>query len=262
MQFDILTLFPEMFEPVLGGSILGRAAGKGILDFNLVNIRDFSKNKHFNTDDYPYGGGGGMVMTVQPIYDAVQSLSGDKPFIIYMSPKGKPLTQDLAKSLLAHPRIAILCGHYEGVDQRALDEVCDMEVSLGDFVLTGGELGAMVLVDCVSRMIEGVLPRDAAFEEESHYMGLLEYPHYTRPEEIIGKRVPDILLSGHHKNIENWRRKQALVQTWLKRPDMLKKADLDEKDKAFLKKLGRYKRKTIAAMHDAVETIQKRSDKA
>ena len=238
MRFDVLTLFPQMFEGVLGESMIARAQKNGHIELNYVNIRDFSKSKHKNVDDYAYGGGTGLVMGVQPIYDAWKSVTGgEKAFTVYMSPQGKVLDQKLVRELAEKERIVLLCGHYEGVDERVIEEIVDMEISIGDYVLTGGEIPAMAVIDSVSRMIPGVLPDSSAYEEDSHFNGLLEYPHYTRPEEIMGRRVPDILLSGHHKNITEWKRKQSLFRTWLKRPDMLKKASLTDDDKKFLNKL-------------------------
>ncbi len=238
MKIDVLTLFPEMMEAVLGESIIGRARRAGLLNMNFINIRDFTKMKHGHVDDAPYGGGRGMVMAVQPILSAYEHICGEggKPYTLYMSPQGKVFNQELAKKLLQQEHICILCGHYEGVDERVLEEICDMELSIGDYVLTGGEIPAMAVIDCICRMVEGVLPDEEAFTEESHFSGLLEYPQYTRPEEICGKKVPDILLSGHHKNIEKWRRKQSLYRTWKKRPDMLKKALLTPEDKKYLLK--------------------------
>lgn len=225
MRFDVMTLFPEMIEHAMGESIIGRAAKNGIIEINAVNIRDFANNKHNHVDDYPYGGGFGMVMQCAPIYDCFTHITEgrtQKPHTIYMSPKGKVLTQKRAKELSEMSDIVILCGHYEGVDQRVLDEIVDEEISIGDYVLTGGELAACVLIDCVSRMIDGVLADREAFENESHFDGLLEHPQYTRPEEWHGKRVPDILLSGHHANIEKWKYEQSLMLTKKLRPDMLK----------------------------------------
>lgn len=225
MIFDILTLFPEMFDGVLGSSILKRASDKGILKFNTVNIRDFAANKHNRVDDAPYGGGRGMVMQAPPIYGAyksIEQLRGKKPHLIYMSPKGEVLTQKKALSLSKIDNIAILCGHYEGIDQRIIDEIVDEEISIGDYVLTGGELPAMVLIDSVSRMIDGVLSNEDSFTDESHFSGLLEYPHYTRPYEYHGMTVPDILLSGNHAEIEKWRREKSIETTKKYRPDLLK----------------------------------------
>lgn len=225
MIFDILTLFPEMFDGVLTSSMMGRAADKGILQFNTVNIRDFADNKHNRVDDAPYGGGRGMVMQAPPIYGAfksIEQLRGKKPHLIYMSPKGRVLTQKDALRLAELDNIAILCGHYEGVDQRIIDEIVDEEISIGDYVLTGGELPAMVLIDSVSRMIDGVLSNEDSFTDESHFNGLLEYPQYTRPYEYHNMTVPDILLSGNHAEIDKWRRKQSIEITEKCRPDMMK----------------------------------------
>lgn len=225
MIFDILTLFPEMFDGVLGSSMLGRASEKGILQFNTINIRDFADNKHNRVDDAPYGGGRGMVMQAPPIYSAFKSIEerrGAKPHLIYMSPKGKVLTQKDAIRLSQIDNIAILCGHYEGIDQRIIDEIVDEEISIGDYVLTGGELPAMVLIDTISRMIDGVLSNEDSFTDESHFNGLLEYPHYTRPPEFHGMTVPDVLLSGNHAEIEKWRRQKSLEVTEKYRPDLLK----------------------------------------
>lgn len=231
MIFDILTLFPEMFDGVLNSSMLGRAADKGILEFNAVNIRDFADNKHNRVDDAPYGGGRGMVMQAPPIYSAFKSIEekrGEKPHLIYMSPKGKVLTQKDAIRLSKMQNIAILCGHYEGIDQRIIDEIVDEEISIGDYVLTGGELPAMVLIDTISRMIDGVLSNEDSFTDESHFNGLLEYPHYTRPPKFHGMTVPDVLLSGNHAEIEKWRKKKSLEVTQKYRPDLLKGTDKNE----------------------------------
>lgn len=240
MRIDILTLFPEMCEAVLGESIIGRARENGLVEINCTNIRDFSKDKHNRVDDAPYGGGMGMVMQTQPIYDCYESLCneiGKKPKLIYMSPQGRVLTQDKVKELAKEENIAILCGHYEGVDERVIEEIVDEEISIGDYVLTGGELPALILADSISRMLPGVLANEEAFSEESHFSSLLEYPQYTRPPEWRGKKVPDVLLSGHHGNIEKWRRQQSLKRTKERRPDMLENAELDKKDKKFLESL-------------------------
>ena len=240
MRIDILTLFPEMCETVLGESIIGRARENGLVEINCTNIRDFSKDKHNRVDDAPYGGGMGMVMQTQPIYDCYESLCneiGKKPKLIYMSPQGRVLTQDKVKELAKEENIAILCGHYEGVDERVIEEIVDEEISIGDYVLTGGELPALILADSISRMLPGVLANEEAFSEESHFSSLLEYPQYTRPPEWRGKKVPDVLLSGHHGNIEKWRRQQSLKRTKERRPDMLESAELDKKDKKFLESL-------------------------
>ncbi|MDP4117763.1 MAG: tRNA (guanosine(37)-N1)-methyltransferase TrmD [Bacillota bacterium] len=246
MKIDVLTLFPDMMDAVMGESIIGRAREKGILDINFINIRDYTENKHGNVDDSPYGGGRGMVMAVQPILSAYKAVCGaEKPFTVYMSPQGKVFNQDIAKQLLEKRHIVILCGHYEGVDERVIEEIVDMELSVGDYVLTGGEIPAMAVIDCVCRMEKGVLPDEEAFTEESHFNGLLEYPQYTRPEEILGKRVPEVLLSGHHKNIALWRRKQAVFRTWKKRPDMLKHAPLTDGDKKYLLKYKGKRRSNV-----------------
>ena len=240
MRIDIMTLFPEMCETVLSESIIGRARERGFVDIHCVNIRDFTADKHNRVDDAPYGGGMGMLMQAQPIYDCYQSLcenAEDRPHLVYMSPQGQTLTQEKVKSLAQIPHLVLLCGHYEGVDERILDEIVDEEISIGDYVLTGGELPAMVLADAVCRMLDGVLPNDEAKSLESHYNGLLEYPQYTRPPVWHGVSVPDVLLSGHHENIEKWRHEQSLLRTFLRRPDLLETAELSEKDRKFLKKV-------------------------
>ncbi len=235
MRFDVLTLFPDMMRAVLEESILGRAVEKGILEFSYTNIRDYAENKHKKVDDYAYGGGTGLVMAPQPIVSAHESIPKQgRSLTVYLSPQGKVLSQQLAKELATYDQLILLCGHYEGVDERAIEEVVDLEVSIGDYVLTGGEIPAMALIDCVARMVDGVLPNSDAYSKDSHYNGLLEYPQYTRPPEFRGKVVPEILLSGHHANIEQWQRKQSLYRTWKKRPDLLRRADLEEADKAYL----------------------------
>ena len=237
MRIDILTLFPEMCRAVFNESILGRAIAAGIIEVNARNIRDYTTDKHNRVDDSPYGGGMGMLMQAQPIYDCFASLCdslGKRPHLIYMSPQGKVLTQQKAKELSAMENIAILCGHYEGVDERVLEEIVDEEISIGDYVLTGGELPALVLTDCISRMVEGVLPNEEAFSLESHFSSLLEYPQYTKPAVWHDKEVPPVLVSGHHANIERWRREQSLERTYLRRPDMLQSADLTKNDRMFL----------------------------
>ena len=233
MQFDVLTLFPEMFS-ILDESIIGRAKKNKQIDINLVNIRDFSENKHNKVDDTPYGGGAGMVMMPDVVYRAYNSLENkENAKVIYMSPQGKKLNQEKVKELSKENHLIILCGHYEGIDQRVLDKIVDEEISIGDYVLTGGELPAMVLIDSVSRYVEGVL-KEGSVEEESFSNGLLEYPQYTRPEIFLNKKVPDVLLSGHHENIKNWRRKQALINTYNKRPDLLKEIELSNEDKKMI----------------------------
>lgn len=226
MRIDILTLFPEMCERVFSESIIGRSVAKGLIEIKAHNIRDYASNKHHNVDDTPYGGGMGMLMMAQPIYDCYQAVceqTGAKPYLIYMSPQGKVLTQEKVKELAKMDNIALLCGHYEGVDERVIEAIVDEEISIGDYVLTGGELPALVLTDSVARMLPGVLANDEAMEKESHFNGLLEYPQYTKPAEWNGMKVPDVLLSGHHANIEKWRAEQSLKRTKERRPDLLKK---------------------------------------
>ena len=238
MKIDILTLFPEMCNAVVNESIIGRALKAGKIDIKCTNIRDFAGNKHNKVDDAPYGGGMGMIMSAQPIYDCFRSLFGEceqKPLTIYMSPKGKTFNQKKACELAEREHIVLICGHYEGVDERVIEEIVDEEISVGDYVLTGGELPALTVADAVARLLPGVLSDDVCFEEESHFSGLLEYPQYTRPYEWHGQTVPDILLSGHHANICKWKRQQSLMRTYLRRPDMLSKADLDKKDIEFLR---------------------------
>lgn len=241
MRFDVLTLFPQIIYAVLGESITGRAVENGLLEINAINIRDFSSNKHKKVDDYPYGGGSGMVMGPQPIYDAWKSLTVKleyRPRTIYMSPQGRVLTQEYAKRLKEeNEHIIILCGHYEGIDERIIEEIVDEEISIGDYVLTGGEIPAVTLIDCVSRMIPGVLSSDEAYSQESIYNGLLEYPQYTRPQTFLDKDVPEVLLSGHHANIDIWRRQQSILRTYNKRADLLDFANLSEKEKKWLESL-------------------------
>jgi tRNA (guanine37-N1)-methyltransferase len=237
MRFDILTIFPEMFGAVLGESIIGRAQNNSLIEINAINIRDYSKDKHKKTDDYPYGGGNGLVMSAQPIYDAYLSITEKleyKPKVIYMSPQGRRLNQNIVEELSQLSHIVLLCGHYEGIDERILEEIMDDEISIGDYVLTGGELPAMVLIDAVCRTVPGVLSNEESYSEESHNNGLLEYPQYTRPYEFHGRKVPDILLSGHHANINRWRRQQALLRTYIRRPDMFEKLELSEEDRKLL----------------------------
>lgn len=237
MRFDILTLFPDACDAVLGESIIGRARQKGILDIRCHQIRDYTENKQKQVDDYPYGGGMGMVMNAQPIADCFRAVCdelGHRPHLIYLSPQGKTLTQQRARELAELPELCLLCGHYEGVDERVLDALVDEQISIGDYVLTGGELPAMVLVDCVSRMVPGVLSDEICFTEESHFSSLLEYPQYTRPAVWEGREVPEVLLSGHHANIDKWRREQSIKRTLKHRPDMLKNADLSAKERALL----------------------------
>lgn len=240
MRIDILTLFPEMCSGVYSQSIIGRAINKNIIEVYSHNIRDYTLNKHKNVDDTPYGGGMGMLMMAQPIYDCFCDVTKDfasKTHVVYMSPQGKVLTQQKAVELSKLDNLVILCGHYEGVDERVLEEIVDEEISIGDYVLTGGELPALVLIDCLSRMIDGVLPNEEAYSGESIYNGLLEHPQYTKPYTWNGKNVPDVLISGHHANIEKWKREQSLRRTLEKRPDLLETAELTKEDRKILDKL-------------------------
>ena len=240
MRIDILTLFPDMCLGVLGESIIGRARENGCVEINCRNIRDYTEDKHNRVDDAPYGGGTGMIMQTQPIYDCFMSLCdelGKRPHLIYMSPQGKTLTQERVKELSQLDNVALLCGHYEGVDQRVIDEIVDEEISIGDYVLTGGELPALILADAISRMLPGVLANEDAFTLESHYGSLLEYPQYTRPFEWHGEKVPEVLISGHHANIAKWQREQGLKRALVCRPDMLERAELTAKDKEYIRKL-------------------------
>ncbi len=239
MRIDIMTLFPAMCEAVLSESIIGRARKAGKVEIVCTDIREFAGNKHGKVDDMPYGGGMGMVMAAQPIYSCYKSLwdeGGPKPHLIYMSPKGQTFTQQRARELSELNRLVLLCGHYEGVDERVIEEIADEELSIGDFVLTGGELPALAVADAVCRMLPGVLSDELCFEEESHYGGLLEYPQYTRPAEWRGREVPEVLLSGNHAKIAEWRRMQSLMITAERRPDLFSPEMLTEKDvKSFLK---------------------------
>lgn len=226
MRIDVATLFPDMCDYILNESIIGRARKKGIVELYCHNIRDFTEDKHRRVDDTPYGGGMGMVMQAEPIYQCYKAVEGileKKPKVIYMSPKGKVFTQKKAVELSEEKNLFIICGHYEGVDQRVLDKIVDEEISIGDYVLTGGELPAMVLIDSICRMCRGVLSSDECFEDESHFNGLLEYPQYTRPEIWMDEKVPEVLLSGHHKNISDWRLKKSIEITENRRPDMIEK---------------------------------------
>lgn len=241
MRIDILTLFPEMCETVMSESIIGRARKAGKVEIVCTNIRDFAGNKHNKVDDTPYGGGMGMVMAANPIYNCYKSLYNEnepKPHLIYMSPKGKTFNQQRAVELSKLDRVVLLCGHYEGIDQRVIDEIVDEELSIGDYVLTGGELPALTVADAVCRMLPGVLSDDLCFEEESHFGGLLEYPQYTKPAVWNGKEVPEVLLSGNHAKINDWRRIQSILLTIEKRPDMLTVEQLNDKDLKLLKKNG------------------------
>ena len=240
MTFNCLTLFPEMFGGFKEASLCGKAIESGIIAINLINYRDYTTDKHNRVDDYPFGGGAGMLISPQPVFDCFDSLqtqyAGKKTRNIYMSPCGHTLTQKIAKELAEYDVLNVLCGHYEGIDQRIIDECIDMELSIGDYVLTGGELPAMVLMDCVMRYA-GVLSNELSHSEESFYNGLLEYPQYTRPAEFRGRLVPEILLSGHHAKILAWQREMSLKKTLKMRPDLLEKADLSKKEKAFLENI-------------------------
>ncbi len=240
MRIDCLTLFPEMMRGVLGDSIIGRATAAGILDIRYTDIRDFAENKHNRVDDAPYGGGMGMVMQPGPIYRAYQSVletAKTRPKVIYMSPQGKVFNQETARRLAQEPHLVFLCGHYEGVDERIIEEIVDEEISIGDYVLTGGEIAALAVIDAVSRMVPGVLPSEEAYSEESLYNGLLEYPQYTRPPEFMGREVPQVLISGHHENIKKWRREQSVLRTVQKRPDLLSQADLTVEETLYVKQI-------------------------
>ena len=226
MHFHILTLFPEMVRDGLNTSIIGKAVENGKIAIDAINIRDFSTDKHKKVDDYPYGGGAGMLMAAQPVYDAYQAIVNPdkpKPRTIYVTPQGPTFNQEMAREFAGEEELVILCGHYEGVDERVIESIVDEEISIGDYVLTGGELPALVLTDSVARMLPGVLANDEAMEKESHYSGLLEYPQYTKPAVWNGMAVPDVLLSGHHANIEKWRNEQSLKRTKERRPDLLEK---------------------------------------
>ena len=236
MRFDVLTLFPEMFAAIKT-SIVGRAINQEIIELNLINFREFSTDKQRHVDDCPYGGGAGMVIKPEPVYAAYKAITENleyKPKVIFLSPQGKLFNQQMARELSREKHLILLCGHYEGIDQRVIDEIVDEEVSIGDYVLTGGELPAMVLIDSVSRYVDGVLS-EGSISEESFSQGILEYPQYTRPETFEEVKVPEILLSGHHENINKWRRCEALKNTYLKRPDLLKNVELSEEDERYLK---------------------------
>ena len=240
MRIDILTLFPEMCESVLSESIIGRAREKNAVEIHCRQIRDYSKDKHNRVDDAPYGGGMGMIMQPQPIYDCFTALCeeiGERPHLVYMSPQGKTLTQEKVKELSTLSHLAILCGHYEGVDERVLEEIVDEEISVGDYVLTGGELPALIVADSVARMLPGVLSDKACFTDESHFSGLLEYPQYTRPPVWHERAVPEVLLSGNHKNIDLFRRKKAFERTLTKRPEMLDRFVPEKEDEKLLEEM-------------------------
>ena len=240
MRIDILTLFTEMCDIVMSESIIGRARKAGKVEINCIDIRDYAYDKHRHVDDKPYGGGMGMVMAPQPIYDCYMDLCnklGKKPHLIYLTPQGKTLTQERVKELSQMENIALLCGHYEGVDERVIEELEPEEISVGDYVLTGGELPALIVADAVCRMLPEVLSDEECFTEESHFNSLLEYPQYTHPSSWNGRDVPEVLLSGHHKNVEKWRREKSLERTYCRRPDMLDEAKLSAEDKKYLEKL-------------------------
>lgn len=239
MRFDILTLFPGMITTPLQESILGKAIQKGLIEIRAVNIRDFSEDKHHTVDDTPYGGGQGMVMKVEPIARAIESIKSQSPFArtIYLTPQGKPFDQQRARELSSEPHLILLCGRYEGVDERVREIFVDEEISIGDYILTGGDLAAMVVIDAIARGLPGVLGSERSAEEDSFSNSLLEYPQYTRPYEFRGSRVPDVLLSGNHGAIAQWRRKEALKRTWMRRPDLLVKAALTEEDRKLLEEI-------------------------
>ncbi|HSG45229.1 MAG TPA: tRNA (guanosine(37)-N1)-methyltransferase TrmD [Anaerolineales bacterium] len=250
MQFEVFTLLPEVFPPYLESSILKRAAQRGLIDVRVHNIRDYTHDKHHVTDDTPYGGGGGMVIKPEPVFEAIETVLGLDPRqstpkpdstipIILLTPQGRVFDQRVAEELSSHERIALLCGRYEGVDERIREHLVTDEISIGDYVLTGGELPALMIIDAVSRLLTGVLGDPTGAEDDSHSMGLLEYPHYTKPSEFRGWKVPDVLLSGDHAKIEKWRKEQALIRTLNKRPDMLDKAELSDNDKKFIDNLNK-----------------------
>lgn len=246
MQFEVFTLLPEVFPPYLESSILKRASERGLIHVRVHNIREYTHDKHHVTDDTPYGGGGGMVMKPEPVFEAVESVLGLTPPhsqgtsvpIILLTPQGRVFTQRVAEEYSHHARVAMICGRYEGVDERIREHLATDEISIGDYVLTGGELPALIMIDAISRLIPGVLGDPTGAEDDSHSMGLLEYPHYTKPSEFRGWKVPEILQSGNHAKIEQWRREQSLLRTFNKRPDMLEKAELTEEEIKFLKGIG------------------------
>ena len=238
MKITVMTLFPEMIDAVINCSILGRARQKGLIEIEAVNIRDFANNKHLQVDDYPYGGGAGMLIMADPVcrcYDHIKEHAKAEPSrVIYMTPQGKPWKQSMAESFAQEEHVVLLCGHYEGIDQRAIDAIVTDEVSIGDYVLTGGELAALVVADSISRLVPGVLGKEESFQDESFSEGLLEYPQYTRPAVYNGQAVPDVLLSGNHQKIAAYRREQSIINTFNKRPDLLKQAPLTDKEKQFI----------------------------
>ncbi len=239
MKYNILTLFPDMIKQGLNTSIMGKAQEKKLIQIKAINIRDYAYNKHKQVDDYPYGGGAGMVMQPEPIYEAYKGITEGlrkKPRVIYLTPQGKPFNQAMAKEFSKEEELIFLCGHYEGVDERVIDMIVTDEVSIGDYILTGGELAVMVMIDAISRLIPDVLSNETSAETETFDDNLLEYPQYTRPAVFMDHKVPDVLLSGHHKNIDMWRREQSLKRTYYKRPDLLETANLTEVDRKFLDK--------------------------
>lgn len=234
MNFHVLTLFPEMIEQGVNTSITGRAINNGLLSINAVNIRDYAFNKHNSVDDYPYGGGAGMLMQAEPVYQCYKALEdriGKRPRVVYLSPQGQTFNQKMAEEFAKEEELVFLCGHYEGIDERVLEEIVTDYVSIGDYVLTGGELPAMIMVDAISRLVPGVLHNDVSAEFESFQDNLLEYPQYSRPETWHDKKVPEVLMSGHHANIEKWRREQSVIRTAKNRPDLLEKAELTDKER-------------------------------
>ena len=240
MEFYVMTLFPELIEAGLSYSVLGRGRKEGRFSAQAINIRDFAHNKHNRVDDAPYGGGAGMVIQAQPVYDCFHSIpaaSRQRARVIYLTPQGTPFNQRLAEELAREKTLILLCGHYEGVDERVLAEIVTDPISLGDFVLTGGEVPALAIVDAVARLLPGVLGKEESCWEDSFSTGLLEYPQYTRPETVLGRRVPEVLLSGHHKNIDDWRRQESLRRTLAWRPDLLESAQLSDKDRKFIQDL-------------------------
>lgn len=237
MIIDVLTLFPQFFYDMLNWSIIGRAVENNIIEINSINIRDFSKNKHKKVDDYPFGGGPGMVMNPEPIYDAISSVKSIDSKVIYLSPQGKKLNQKILNDLSKESHLILLCGHYEGIDNRVIENYVDEEISIGDYVLTGGEIPAMVLIDGITRLLPGVLSTDESFLDESHYNGILEHPQYTRPRVFNDLNVPEVLLSGNHQKINDWKTYESLKSTLIKRPDLLMNIDLDEKTINLLKKI-------------------------
>lgn len=242
MKIDVLTLFPEMFDGVFGASILGKAKEKGIVDLQAINFRAYSNNKHNTVDDYPYGGGGGMVLKAEPVFAAVDQLMSEaetQPRVILMCPQGAPFTQQKAEELAKEQHLVLICGHYEGYDERIREHLVTDELSIGDYVLTGGEIPAMTVIDSVVRLLPGVLGNETSAVTDSYSTGLLEHPHYTRPAEFRGWEVPDVLISGHHANIEVWRREQSLLRTLQRRPDMLKHAELTDKERKWLAGMAR-----------------------